>query len=978
MESSNILVVEDDAAHAELISLAFEPDTEFDLRMTPCLRAARAAIAERSPELVITDLLLPDGRGIDLLPAAGRPPEFPVVVMTGHGDEKMAVEAMKAGAVDYVVKSAQSLADLPRIATSTLREWDHIVERRKAEQALQASEERYRTLFENNPSMFFTVDARGTVVSVNRFAADHLGRGADEMVGRPLAEIHVPAEQAAIGRYLADCFRKPSILHRWDTCQERRDGTPIWVNVAARVVEYSDADPLALVVCEDVTATRQLSDHLVYNASHDPLTGLANRRQFERRLQQALSAARTEQAEHALCYLDLDQFKVINDTCGHVAGDELLRQLANLLKQTVRKHDTLARLGGDEFGVVLTSCPPADALRVADSLRKAVEDFRFLWENKSFNVGVSIGLVPIHEASGDSTALLAAADAACYAAKDRGRNRIHLYREDDAELARRHGEMQWVPRIHRALEEDRFRLVGQPIVSVTGHDRAHLEVLVRMVGEDGEDVLPGAFLAPAERYGLIHRIDRWVIDAAFEWLARRRGDLERLTLCSINLSGRSVGDRELCDFIVRRLEETGIPPGKICFEITETTAIANLSVATELITELKALGCRFALDDFGSGLSSFDYLKNLPVDFIKIDGMFVRDIADDPMDLALVKAIHEIGHVMGKETIAEFVENEHILKKLMRVGIDYAQGFYVGAPRPLEVLGDEILKSRGGMPTSARAARIRERPVPEVDPPVIAGAEHPAAGISSDPGGALFRPRSSAADFGGPDAYRILHVDDDPVIRAVTVAGLKRAGFEVWSAESGRQALDLMAERGLPHLALVDIFMPGMSGLELCRRIQASTDLPIIMVSSADDSETEVEAIRKLAEDFVTKPFELPVLAARIERLLRRIGSFDYAQGPRIRVDDHLEVELGRRRVHVDGRSVELTRIETKLLYILMGNAGKTVTTDFLLRRIWPHEEIYENVLRTHIGRLRKKIEKNSRRPRYLKTRRGMGYYFRD
>ena len=900
-----------------------------------------------------------------------------MVVMTSYGDEQMAVEAMKAGAVNYVVKSERSLADLPRIATSTLREWDHIVERRKAERALEASERRYRTLFEDNPSMFFTVDAQGIVVSANRFAAEHLGRKVDELVGRPLAELHVEAEQAAIDRYIEGCFSKPSELHRWDTCQERRDGTLIWVNASARVVESAGAEPLALVVCDDVTAARQLSDQLTYHASHDPLTGLANRRHFERCLQQALSAARVEKAEHALCYLDLDQFKVINDTCGHVAGDELLRQLSNLLKGAVRKHDTLARLGGDEFGVVLADCPAADAVRVGESLRKTVEDFRFLWENQSFNIGASVGLVPINETSGDSTALLAAADAACYAAKDAGRNRIHLYREDDAELARRHGEMQWVPRIIRALEEDRFRLFGQKIVSVFGQDHKHLEILLRMVDEDGKDVLPGAFLAPAERYGLIQRIDRWVINATFEWLRHQRSRLDQLALCSINLSGRSIGDRELCDFIIQRLEETGVPAAKICFEITETSAIANLSRATELIKELQALGCRFALDDFGSGLSSFDYLKNLPVDFIKIDGLFVRDIADDPMDLALVKAIHDVGHVMGKKTIAEFVENERILKKLTLVGVDFAQGLFVGSPRPLEDLGDELLRVQesGSRPTS----QVAEGRISEVHRVSTTGVRAPSRPPSAD--GLVYRQSSGRTDVVDPGglsaAYRILHVDDDPVLRIVTERGLQRAGFEVWSAESGQEALDLIAERGLPHLALVDIFMPGMSGLELCNRIQKSVDLPIIMVTSVDDSETEVQAIRRVAEDYVIKPFEVRVLVARIERLLRRIGNFDYALGPKISVDDRLEVEFGRRRIHVDGLPVELTRIETKLLYILMQNAGKTVTSDFLLRRIWPHEEIFENVLRTHVGRLRKKIETSPRRPEYVMTRRGMGYYFK-
>ena len=485
---------------------------------------------------------------------------------------------------------------------------------------------------------------------------------------------------------LGDCAEDPGSLHRWEACQERRDGSQLWVRTTARTVKDDQGRAVVLMVCEDITAAHRLSEKLSYQASHDPLTSLFNRREFERRLERALQEARIDQVEHALCYLDLDQFKVINDTCGHIAGDALLRQLGGVLQARLRKADTLARLGGDEFGVLIKYCAPEDAVKVAESLRRLITEFRFIWEDKSFNIGVSIGLVPIDEHSESITSALAAADSACYAAKDQGRNRIHLYHEKDADLARRRGEMQWVSRIHKALEEDRFRLSYQPIVPVgNGNGNGageHYEILIRMVDEDDRMVSPGAFLPAAERYNLISQLDHWVLETAFAWLVDHPQHLENLHMCSINLSGHSLGDQEFLEFATRQLEETGIPPEKICFEITETMAIVNLSKATQFMQALKGLGCRFALDDFGSGLSSFAYLKNLPVDFLKIDGVFVKDIVDDPIDMAVVSSINEIGHVMGKQTIAEFVEDEAILAKLREIGIDYAQGYGIGRPQP--------------------------------------------------------------------------------------------------------------------------------------------------------------------------------------------------------------------------------------------------------------------------------------------------------
>ncbi|MEM7351445.1 MAG: EAL domain-containing protein [Acidobacteriota bacterium] len=952
MISPEILVVEDNAAHAELIGRAFEPEEGFHLRHARCLEAARSAIEENHPELVITDLLLPDGRGTDLLPG-GEAADFPVVIMSGHGDEHIAVEVMKAGAVDYVVKSSEMIAELPRIAATTIREWRHIVERRRAERALHASERRYRTLFDNNPSMFFTVSRDGILISVNRFAAEQLGYEVSELVGRKLADLHLASDQREVLAFLEQCFDSPAIVQRWQTSQRHKDGSQIWLNVTARAIEGADTDTMALIVCEDVTEARRLSKRLAYHASHDPLTGLANRRRFESCLNRALHEAREKQTEHVLCFMDLDQFKVINDTCGHGAGDELLRQVSALLTSKLRCNDILARLGGDEFGVVLSGCSVEDGLRVAGSLQGAVQGFRFVWDDKSFAVGVSIGLVTITADSRDVSSLLTAADSACYVAKDMGRNRIHLYYENDRQLAKRHGEMQWVTRINRALEEERFLLYCQPIMQLSGASvgLAHFELLLRMQGEGEEEVLPGAFLGAAERYGLVRRIDRWVVEKALDALAQQRSSLDRLGFCSINLSGRSVGDRELIELIVERLASSGVPPEKICFEITETVAIANLTRATDFIRQLRALGCRFALDDFGSGLSSFGYLRNLPVDFIKIDGMFVRDILQDPMDLVMIKSIHDLGRVMGKKTIAEFVENEEILAKLTELGIDFAQGFHVGPPQPLDSAFSELAS----------------QPPPEDQPARPSDKAGAASGKSS---ARVLASKTSAR------RYRILQVDDDPVIIAMIKAGLQLADFEVWSAASGEEAIAMIKEKGCPHLALVDLFMPGMSGLELCRTLKRAVDLPIIMLTSMDDNKTEADAIQEVAEDFIRKPLDLGVLVARIHRVLGRIGCFDYTLGPRIRVDDRLEVEPGNQQVLIDGQAIELTPIENKLLYILMQSGGAIVTTEALLHRVWPDPSVGEPVLRTHIARLRRKIEAAPHRPRYVLTRRGRGYCF--
>jgi diguanylate cyclase (GGDEF)-like protein len=423
-----------------------------------------------------------------------------------------------------------------------------------------------------------------------------------------------------------------------------------------------------------------------YQASHDELTGLINRREFERCVQAMLDGLKNEPGTHAILYLDLDQFKIINDTCGHHAGDALLLQLSGLLKGKLRQNDALGRLGGDEFGVLLRNCPAAPALRIAEVIRQTVAEFRFVWKENLFSVGVSVGLLSFSDDHLSLNEMLSIVDGACYLAKEKGRNRIHVYQADDGELSERKGQMNWVAKISKALEENRMLLYRQTILPLQEHGQKteHFELLLRMRDEDGKLLSPMAFLPAAERYNLMPAIDFWVIKNAFRYYKEfcTRDDIAYT--CSINLSGSTVGDERLITYIHEQFDLFDISPKGICFEITETAAIANLNSAVTLIYHLKQIGCRFALDDFGSGMSSFGYLKTLPVDYIKIDGSFVKDMLHDRIDHAMVEAINKIGHVMEIKTIAEFVENDEIKEELKRINVNFAQGYGIGRPEPIQ------------------------------------------------------------------------------------------------------------------------------------------------------------------------------------------------------------------------------------------------------------------------------------------------------
>lgn len=424
---------------------------------------------------------------------------------------------------------------------------------------------------------------------------------------------------------------------------------------------------------------------LAYQASHDPLTGLINRHEFECRVERAIQNAKVQATTHTLLYLDLDQFKIVNDTCGHAAGDELLQQLSQLLLGSVRHRDTLSRLGGDEFGMLFENCPLDKAVEIANSLLTSIQEFNFTWGESSFTLGISIGVVPIDHSTSDIASAMSAADSACYIAKEAGRNQLQIAHMGDRRLQQRHGEMQWASRLTRALEKDQFTLYFQPIIPCANKSRhyTYLEILLRLIDDDGTVIAPGAFLYAAEKYNMVSSIDRWVIEHSMAWLAETEKSDGRPITISINISGQTIGSPDMLKFIIDKMEETGAPAEQIIFEVTETAAIENITSATSFMLTLRGCGFRFSLDDFGSGLSSFTYLKKLPVDFLKIDGAFVRDILSDPVDYAMVRSINELGQLLGKETIAEFVETTGLADELERMGVNYVQGYAFAKPRPL-------------------------------------------------------------------------------------------------------------------------------------------------------------------------------------------------------------------------------------------------------------------------------------------------------
>ncbi len=583
-----------------------------------------------------------------------------------------------------------------------------ITERKAAERALFEEKERAQVTLQSIGDAVITSDASGRVDYLNPVAEELTGWERRAARGRPIEEIVVLRDDET--RKTADnpvsrCLREGRVTGlAANSVLISRQGQEVAIqDSAAPILDRSGEVIGAVMVFHDVSKERRLHRKLSYYASHDSLTGLINRREFEDRLSAAVKeSAQNPQLSFALLYMDLDQFKVVNDTCGHTAGDQLLRQLSELLQGRVRTTDVLARLGGDEFAVLLADCSIDEALQVAEDLREAIAGYRFIWREGAMAVGVSIGLVPIGHQDNSVASLLSAADVACYVAKDLGRNRIHIYHEGDA--AERHREMQWVSRITEACEEDRLELYFQPVVPIgdrTEEHHRHYELLIRLRDEQGELIAPSQFIPAAERYNLMPTVDRWVIHRALAELAYRPeapGVGAPYTL-AINLSGNSLNDSKFLDFVIGELKAQELPDGAICFEITETAAISNLANVMSFMAALKELGCLFSLDDFGSGLSSLTYLKNLPVDYLKIDGHFIKNVTRDRVDESMVEAITKMASAMGIQTIAERVDSREVLEKLADIGVAFAQGHFIAVPRSVA----EFSAATGSRPARKQA-----------------------------------------------------------------------------------------------------------------------------------------------------------------------------------------------------------------------------------------------------------------------------------
>lgn len=559
-----------------------------------------------------------------------------------------------------------------------------ITSRKLAEQALDFEREKAQVTLKSIADGVITTDVDGRIEYMNPMACTITGWDLAAAKGLDIKTVYHPVSDSdaqQVSNPVIKCLQTgESVTFANIRLVAREYGQEFAIRDSASPIRNRAGETIGVVlIIHDVTHIRDMSQQLAYQASHDAHTGLLNRRAFEQRVLRALNDSHKKGVQHVLCYMDLDQFKIINDTCGHIAGDSMLVQLAQTMQAFVRDGDTLARLGGDEFGLLLENCPLQQGVDIAEKIRQSIAGFRFVWQDKRFDIGISIGMVMLEQSSGDLADVLSKADSACFIAKDKGRNRVYIYREDERGLSHQHREMHWAHEIQRAFAENHFCLYTQDIMPLKADGKPHCEVLLR-INRNNELVPPMAFIPAAERYSLMQKIDRWVIRKTLEQLAHahKREALDRIY--SINLSGSTIAGADFGPFLLQALADYAVPGSNLCFEITETAAISNMNNAIRLIGSVRDQGCLFALDDFGCGLSSFSYLKNLPVQYLKIDGSFVRELHTDRINYSMVEAINNIGHVMELETIAEFVEDAPILAKLHEIGVDFAQGNHIGIP----------------------------------------------------------------------------------------------------------------------------------------------------------------------------------------------------------------------------------------------------------------------------------------------------------
>jgi len=584
-----------------------------------------------------------------------------------------------------------SLKPIPLLneGSQYLLEARDITSRKITEERLYQREANLSHYYDQQPVMMVTLDEQNRIQQVNQFAEQLLGYRSEQVLGHRLKEFY-HNNNALVPRQVL-LQPKQAIKGVWRREIEYRhaDGHIVWVRENIRPLAESGH---LLIVGEDVTETKALSEQLQYQAQHDLLTGTYSRNYFEKELEKALREVESYTRTHAMLYIDLDQLKVLNDTAGHEAGDAAIQFCASMLEEVLPYNTILARLGGDEFAILLKDCTEMDAKKLATTIINTLSEHAFIWEDIRLTLNCSIGIRLIDHTASSPQMVHAQADTACHVAKEEGRNRFSMYCLDDQELRRREQEMESVNLVHNALANNRIELFAQQILDLTGDEQGmHFEILIRIKNADGEYISPGIFMPASERYNIAHLLDKQVVNQTLTWFEQHPDVLEQLALCSINLSGHSMGNKEFIAFLLEKLAHSSVPCGKICLEITETAAMSNMNQAIEFFSQLKALGCYIALDDFGSGLSSFGYLKQLPVDIVKIDGIFVRDIDTNEMDHLMVRSINDLAKQMGKRTVAEFVENSQIIEQLMELGVDYAQGYVIGKPKPLAELVSELI-----------------------------------------------------------------------------------------------------------------------------------------------------------------------------------------------------------------------------------------------------------------------------------------------
>lgn len=690
MANEKILIVEDE----KIISLDLQRRLEkFGYEVTGLATTGEEAISlaeKRQPDIVLMDIMLAgETDGIDAAKIINRRFQIPVIFLTAYADEKTLERAKEAEPFGYILKPFKEKELYTTIDISLYKH--------RIDNQLKKQERRLSAILHSIEEGIIATDGSGAIQFMNPVAETITGWSEEEARNHNLRNVFTvynenDEEEPALldvhnSTHTAPLFFKNSVIKNKNGAVIPIEGT------IARIRDKENTTEGQVIAVRDLTEMREMSDKLSYQASHDALTGLINRTAFSQSLTNLIESAHKENRQHALIYLDLDQFKLINDTCGHGAGDELLLEATSIIKGVFRSSDVCARVGGDEFGILLTDTTQETALNIASRLHLRLSERRLTWGSNSFNIHSSIGLVIITQESKDIHTVLAAADDATFLAKEEGGKRIKVYETSDTIFLKRRGEMQWVSKLTKAMEEDRFELYYQPIVSLKD-DQSEMketkhELLIRMINEENKTIPPADFLPAAERYNLMPSIDKWVIKTAMK-MYRKIIDLESESgitrLFAINLSAESIADENFLDYIHGTIEESGILPQNICFEITETATITNMATADRFIHELKELGCTFALDDFGSGFSSFGYLKDMPVDFLKIDGSFVKDMDTNPVNRAMVEAINNLGHIMGIKTIAEFVHNDAIVQKLKEFGVDYAQGFHISRPEPLGTL----------------------------------------------------------------------------------------------------------------------------------------------------------------------------------------------------------------------------------------------------------------------------------------------------